>query len=158
MRHKLDDRQGEDARTQIVRCQETRRQSENRADPRATAPAGDLAGPLLYWTGCPAFSPELRRVTWPQPFRPILTDKYNRKFNRKEFLNVYPTAVIAARGDEKVLANWFPLALEPNVRLWLMHLPENSIQSWNELCDQFVRAFQGGYKHPRIVSDLHLLV
>lgn len=71
---------------------------------------------------------------------------------------MYSTAITAAGGYEKVLANWFPLALEPDVRPWLMHLPKNSILSWDELCDHFVGVFQGCYKCPGTVSDLHPLI
>src|SRR3954467_13999046 len=49
--------------------------------------------------------------------------------NPAEFLSIYTIDVQAARGrDEKVFANYFPLALTSNVRSWLMHLPENSIR------------------------------
>ena len=52
-----------------------------------------------------------------------------------EFLSIYTIAVQAARGrDEKILANYFPLVLKPNVRSWLMHLPDGSISSWADLC------------------------
>src|SRR3954468_8627427 len=38
-----------------------------------------------------------------------------------------------------------------------MHLPENSISSWADLCHQFVGAFTGGHKPHGQESDLHLL-
>ena len=54
--------------------------------------------------------------------------------NPAEVLNIYTFAVQAVGGiDEKVFANYFPLDLKSNVRSWLMHLPENSISSW-ETC------------------------
>lgn len=56
------------------------------------------------------------------------------------------------------MANWFPMALKPNVLLWLMNLPEELVDSWQDLCDQFVGAFQGGFKRSGTKSDLHLLV
>src|SRR3954464_11821614 len=39
-----------------------------------------------------------------------------------------------------------------------MHLPDNSISSWADLCHQFVGAFTGGHKPHGQESDLHLLV
>ena len=75
-----------------------------------------------------------------------------------EFLQVYSTAVLATGGDEKVMANWFALALKPPASSWLMNLPPSSIKSWPDLCDHFVGAFQGGYKRPGAVCDLHTLV
>src|SRR3954465_6222983 len=38
-----------------------------------------------------------------------------------------------------------------------MHLPNNSISSWADLCHQFVGAFTGGHKPHGQESDLHLL-
>ena len=54
-----------------------------------------------------------------------------------------------------VFANYFPLALKSNVRSWLMHLPENSISSWEDMCHEFISAFTGGHQepgHPAICS------
>src|SRR4051812_19542991 len=39
-----------------------------------------------------------------------------------------------------------------------MHLPDNSITSWTDLCHQFVGALTGGHKPHGQASDLHLLV
>ena len=52
----------------------------------------------------------------------------------------------AGARDDKVLANYFPLALKPNVMSWLMHLPADSISSWSDLCHEFVGAFTGATK------------
>ena len=72
--------------------------------------------------------------------------------NPAEFLSIYTIVVQAAGGrDEKVFANYLPLALKSNVRSWLMHLPENSISSWANLCHEFIGAFTGGHQeqdHP----------
>ena len=83
----------------------------------------DVRCSLPYGAGCSAFTPELRQVTGPPHFRLDLPIKYDSKFNPIEFLNVYSTAVLAAGSDEKVLANWFSLALKPQVHSWLMNLP-----------------------------------
>ena len=115
------------------------------------------ASSLPFGAGCIAFTPELRQVKWPRRFCPDLAIKYDGKDNPTEFLNIYTTAVLAAGGNEKVLANWFPLALKPHIRSWLMNLPESSISSWADLCNHFVGAFQGGYKRPGMPSNLHVL-
>ena len=59
-----------------------------------------------------------------------------------------------ANGDEKVLANWFPMALKDGARSWLLNLPPGSISSWNEMCDRFVANFQGTRDRPPAVGDL----
>ena len=38
-----------------------------------------------------------------------------------------------------------------------MHLPENSISSWADLCHEFIGAFTGGHQEPGRPSDLQLL-
>ena len=106
-------------------------------------------GDLPYAVGCPAFTHELRQVQWPSTknFKPDVPEKYDGKTHPSEFLSIYTIAVQAAGGqDDKILANYFPLVLKPNVRSWLMHLPDNSISSWADLCHQFVGAFTGGHK------------
>ena len=117
-------------------------------------------GDLPYAVGCPAFTRELRQVQWPSTknFKPDVPEKYDGKTHPSEFLSIYTIAVQAAGGrDDKILANYFPLVLKPNVRSWLMHLPDNSISSWADLCHQFVGAFTGGHKPHGQESDLHLL-
>ena len=85
-----------------------------------------------------------------------MLEKYDGKTHPSEFLSIYTIAMQAAGGrDEKILANYFPLVLKPNVRSWLMHLPDNSISSSADLCHQFVGAFTGGHKPHGQESDLH---
>jgi hypothetical protein len=159
-RQVLWDRRAEDDRATIERRREARRQSDSRAGPAANKPMPGYPGCLPYDIGCPAFTPELRQVRWPSSrgFKPDLPDKYDGKLDPSEFLGIYTIAVQAAGGrDDKVLANYFPLALKPNVRSWLMNLPEGSISSWVDLCHQFVGAYRGGHKLPGQPSYLHVL-
>ena len=104
------------------------------------------------------FTPALRQVQWPHKFHPGYTGTYDGGSNPREFLQIYSTAMVAAGADDKVMANWFSMVLKPAVRSWLMNLPEKSVASWADLCDQFVSAFQGGYKRPGTMNDLHLVI
>jgi hypothetical protein len=61
----------------------------------------------------------------------------------------------AAGGSDKVMANWFPMALKEAAHSWLMNLPEASIASWGELCEQCVANFWGTYERPCTRNDLH---
>ena len=156
----LRERGKEDARTTIERRREARRQSDRRAGPTVDEPALGYSGSLPYEVGCPVFTRELQRVQWPNShtFNPEVPEKYDGKTHPSEFLSVYTIAVQAAGGrDDKILANYFPLVLKPNVRSWLMHLPENSISSWVDLCHEFVGAFTVGHQAPGQESDLHLI-
>ena len=55
-----------------------------------------------------------------------------------EFLTLYTIGIQAAGGDDKVMANWFPMALKDAARSWIMNVPEGSIASWGDLCDAFI--------------------
>src|SRR3954462_10860429 len=159
-RQVLHEREQEDARTRIERRREARRQSDQRAAPTVDMLAPGEPGDLPYAVGCPVFTRELRQVQWPsmKNFKPDVPEKYDGRLHPSEFLSIYTIAVQAAGGrDDKILANYFPLVLKPNVRSWRMHLPENSISSWADLCHQFVGAFTGGHKPHGQESDLHLL-
>jgi hypothetical protein len=159
-RQVLQERSKEDARTTIERRREARYQSDKRAGPAVDEPAPGDAGDLPYEVGTPAFTRELRQVQWPNSrnFKPEIPEKYDGKTHPSEFLSIYTIAVQAAGGrDDKILANYFPLVLKPNIRSWLMHLPENSISSWSDLCHQFVGTFVGGHQAPGQESDLHII-
>jgi hypothetical protein len=56
------------------------------------------------------------------------------------------------------MLNRFPLALTAAARSWLMNLLKGSIETWAELCDQFVSAFHGGFKCPGTIADLQAIV
>ena len=104
---------------------------------------------LPYEVGCPAFTHELRQFQWPshRMFKPDVGEKYNRMTHPSEFLGIYTIAMQAAGArEDKVLANYFSLALKPNVMSWLMHFPVDFISSWSDLCHKFVGAFTGGHQ------------
>ena len=124
--------------------------------PNLQAAAGAMA--LGYGGGCPAFTVVLRRVTWPVRFRPIIPMKFESNANPKEFLAIYSTTMVAAGAYEKVMANWFPMALNGTSLSWIMHQPKESIHSWAELCARFVSVFQGCFKCPGTLIQLHTIV
>ena len=74
---------------------------------------------------CP-FTPSLRWVEWPPKFRPELPPCYDGTTDPAGFLQAYEEAVRAAGRDDKVKANWLPMALVGETRAWLLHLPESS--------------------------------
>src|SRR5664279_4005936 len=47
------------------------------------------------------------------------------------------------------------MGLKDAARSWLMNLPEGSISSWGELCEQLVANFKGTYERPLMLNDLH---
>ena len=70
--------------------------------------------------GCRAFTTELRSVAWPGKFKPALPPRYDGTFDPTEFLQLYELGIKAANGDEKVMANWFPMALKDGAHTWLL--------------------------------------
>nr|AAM94933.1 putative GAG-POL precursor [Oryza sativa Japonica Group] len=58
----------------------------------------------------------LRNVRWPPRFRPTITEKYDGSVNPAEFLQIYTTGIEAAGGDDRVMANFFPMALKGQAR------------------------------------------
>jgi hypothetical protein len=102
-------------------------------------------------------APYLRMVAWPHKFRPHLLEKYDGTVNPVEFLQIYSISILAAGGDEAVMANYSSVALTGMARSWLMNLPEVSLTSWQELCHQFTGNFESAYSRPGIETDLNVV-
>nr|CAH67964.1 OSIGBa0142I02-OSIGBa0101B20.7 [Oryza sativa] len=156
-----DVREGPDARLNIERRRNDRRAahaSEGASSSGAPLRSGHGGQPPVSpvgGAGCRAFVASLRNVRWPPRFRPTVTEKYDGSVNPAEFLQIYTTGIEAAGGDDRVMANFFPMALKGQARGWLMNLPPASVHSWEDLCQQFTMNFQGTYPRPGEEADLH---
>lgn len=122
---------------------------------RPSAQAGSLPASIPGGTGFKAFVASLRNVQWPPKFRSNLTEKYDGSVNPFKVLQIYTTVIMAAGGDDRVMANYFPMALKGQARSWLMTQPLDSIHSWEDLYQQFVTNFQGTYPRLGEEADLH---
>ena len=80
---------------------------------------------------------------------------YDGERDPKAWLRVYTTAIRAAGGSPNAMANFLPVVLSPTVQDWLTGLPENSIDSWGDLCTTFISNFQGTYEKPGVDWDLY---
>ena len=67
-------------------------------------------------TGCRAFTPEMRSIVWPSKFKRYLPPRYDGTADPAEFLQRYELCIEAANGDERVMANWFPMELKDGAR------------------------------------------
>ena len=105
--------------------------------------------------GCRAFTTELRSVACPGKFKPDPPPHYDGTADPVEFLQLYELGIEAANGDEKVMANWFPMALKDGARTWLLNPPPSTISSWDEMHTRFIANFQGTRAQPPAMSDLH---
>jgi hypothetical protein len=130
-------RSGEDGRIPIERQWERHcyqgRNLDGDFDVVDTAPVGQATRtptPLAGSEGgCMALALHHRMVVWPHKFWPHLLEKYDRSVNLIEFLRIYSTSILAAGGDEAIMANYFPVALTGTTRSWLMNLPKGSLTS-----------------------------
>src|SRR3954469_20828781 len=104
--------------------------------------------------GCRALAPELRRLVWPGKFKPDLPPCYDGTPDPAEFLQLYELSIEAANSDEKVMANWFPMALKDATCSWLLNLPAGSISSWGKMHEGFVTNFQGTRDRRPAAGDL----
>ena len=93
-------------------------------------------------------------IIWPGKFKPDLPPRYDSTPDPMEFLQLYELSIEAANGDEKVMENWFPIALKDGARSWLLNLLAGSISSWDEMRECFVANFQGTRDRPRAAGDL----
>jgi hypothetical protein len=78
-------------------------------------------------------------------FQPHLPEKYDGMINPTKFLQIYSTSILAVGGDETVVTNYFPVALNRTALSWLMNLSEGTLTSWQELCHQFIANFKSAY-------------
>jgi hypothetical protein len=111
-------------------------------------------GDPIYNPRCLALTRQQRYVVWPDKFKPDIGARYDGTTNPVEFLQLYVIAIQAARGDQRAMANWFPMALKDALRTWLMNLPHESVTSWKVLCRQFVANFMPTYECPATKNDL----
>ena len=82
--------------------------------------------------GLRALAPALQRVRWPDKFKPTTPPRYGGATDPLAFLLAYEEAILEAGGDDRVMANWLPMALTSAPRAWLLHLPAASVASWEE--------------------------
>ena len=101
--------------------------------------------------GCRAFTLELCRIVWPGKFKPDLPPRYEDTPDPTEFLQLYELSIEVANRDEKVMANWFPMALKDGAHTWLLNLQHGSISSWDEMRDRFIANFLGTRDRPRAI-------
>jgi hypothetical protein len=69
-------------------------------------------GNPIYNPRCLALTRQQCYVVWPDKFKPDIGACYDGTTNPIEFLQLYVIAVQAMRGDQCVMANWFPMALK----------------------------------------------
>jgi hypothetical protein len=105
-------------------------------------------------SGFRALAGPLRQVWWPDKFKTGNINQYDGCSNLEEFIQIYQTVIEAARGDDRVKANFLPMTLTHAAKLCLINLPKGSITFWDLLCAMFIGNFQGTYEHPSTAETL----
>jgi hypothetical protein len=100
------------------------------------------------------FSSHLRQVIWPRNFKLEKLKKYDVKENLENWITLYEIAVRSAARDEHVMVNYFPVVLDQAGHQWLFGLPEDSFDSWEELCQAFIDNFIATCEQPGNKYDL----
>jgi hypothetical protein len=103
-----------------------------------------------------ALAPHLRMVVWLHKFCPHLPEKYDGMVNLAKFLQIYTTSILAARGNEAIMVNYFRVALTGTTRSWHTNLPEGTLDSCTELCHLFMANFESAYARPGNNTNLHV--
>ena len=97
-------------------------------------------------------APALWQVQWLHKFNPEMPPCYNGMADPLAFLLAYQEAVLKAGGDDRVMANWLPMALTGVSHMWLLHLPAASVASWEEMCNHFLT--QNAVPAPPVITAL----
>ena len=73
--------------------------------------------------------------------------RYDGVVDPTAFLLAYEEAVLEAGGDDKVMANWLPMALTGKPRAWLLNHPGSTVTSWEELRGLFTARYAAPVHH-----------
>jgi hypothetical protein len=103
-------RASEDARVSLVRHHENHDRAID--DIGEAGKNVKVTGEPVYNPGCLALTRQQCYMVWPDKFRPNIGARYDGISNPVEFLQLYIIAVQATHGDQRVIANWFPMALK----------------------------------------------
>ena len=106
----------------------------------STALSSRLKGPAC-------FTKRIRSEPFPEDFKgPRKVANYNASMDPTTWLNNYEMGMSILNASEEICARYLNMMLEGAAHIWLQNLPPNSINTWEELKDAFVKNFQGTCK------------
>src|SRR3954469_6147267 len=148
-----------DARTHIINNQSWRARQPD--DLRHTLTNRRDGEPMqsLSRLGPKCFGPMIRGEKYPMNFKaPKEIEKYDPSYNPSVWLDTYLMAMGIAGHTDLLAARYLPLMMEGACRQWINTLPPDSIDSWEEMRDAFVRHFEGSYTRATTIEDLERCV
>ncbi|KAI5016253.1 hypothetical protein ZWY2020_006104 [Hordeum vulgare] len=105
--------------------------------------------------GIPCLSLALRNERMPKDFKgPRKVPNYTPDLERGAWIESYELAMDMLDVNEAVCAKYFTMMLEGMGHTWLKNLPPNSINTWSELKERFIKNFRGTCKRPMTIVDL----
>ena len=91
-------------------------------------------------------------------FKPVNIDSYDGTTEPAIWIEDFLLHIHMARGDDVHAMKYLQLKLKGPARHWLNSLPENLIDSWEDLEGAFLNNFQGTYVRPQDADDLSHIV
>jgi len=145
------------------------RQQEQVADAQAnmpvvqTRPADNPGGAPTALSsrlkGPACFTERIRSEPFPEDFKgPRKVANYNASMDPTTWLNNYEMGMSILNASEEICARYLNMMLEGAAHIWLQNLPPNSINTWEELKDAFIKNFQGTCKRLCNIEDLERCV
>jgi hypothetical protein len=105
--------------------------------------------------GALCFTRRVRRTRVPKGFKlPPDQQKYDGSQEPKLWLLDYLQALQILGGSRATSIQSLQLHLTSATRSWLSTLPNDSIESWGELENQFTRIFWSTYKRPTSIEEV----
>lgn len=105
--------------------------------------------------GTQCLGPALRNERLPQDFKgPRKVPNYTSDMEPVVWVESYELAMDMLEVSDGVCARYLTMMLEGPAQTWLKNLPPNSVHTWQELKDHFIKNFQGTCKCPTTIIDL----
>nr|XP_009791402.1 PREDICTED: uncharacterized protein LOC104238670 [Nicotiana sylvestris] len=94
----------------------------------------------------------------PKKFKVPNISKYDGTSDPRDHVTAFTTGVkgndLTKQEIESVLVKKFGEALTQGVLTWYSLLPENSIDSFSEIADSFIKAYLGAQKVEKMMEDI----
>jgi hypothetical protein len=96
----------------------------------------------------------IRGEKYPTNFKaPKEIEKYDPTYDPTVCLDTYLMAMGIAGHTDLLTARYLPLMMEGATRQWINTLPADSIDSWADMREAFVRHFEGSYTRATTIED-----
>lgn len=131
-------------------------QHDDDDDCRIVKPRRTLATRGMTYAGLKTFGPHVRTAEFPSCFCVSNIKMCMGEARLDIWLGDYHTTCMPSGGNDYDANCNLPLHLADLAHAWLTSMPEGCIRDWADVEELFVENFQGTYKRPGNMWDLHL--